>query len=143
MAAGLRRRARQYALQVLYALDTQGQRQPGRAVDSYHHLFELDLDPTSLQFAHRLVEAACGRMDEIDDAIQSASRNWRIDRMDRVDRNILRLATCELREFDEVPTKVVINEAVELAKEFGTAGSPSFVNGLLDRVASQARSRES
>jgi N utilization substance protein B len=62
----------------------------------------------------------------------------------RVDRNILRLATCELRHFADVPVKVAINEAVELAKRFGTAESPAFVNGILDRVATAlGRSPES
>lgn len=139
MAAGLRRRAREYTLQVLYALDTQGEVALGTAADSYHNLFELELDPASLKFARRLMDVAFARLPEIDDIIQSASRNWRLERMDRVDRNILRLAACELREFGEVPTKVVINEAVELAKEFGAEGSPSFVNGILDRIASQLR----
>jgi N utilization substance protein B len=59
--------------------------------------------------------------------------------MSRVDRNILRLAACELRHFPDVPVKVAINEAVELAKRFGTSDSPAFVNGILDRIAHQLR----
>ena len=78
---------------------------------------------------------AVERSQEIDDLIASASKNWRIDRMSRVDRNILRLGACELVAFRDVPVKVVINEAVELAKRFGTAESSAFVNGVLDRIA--------
>jgi len=138
MVAGVRRRARAYGLQILYALDMNEGADPARAVAEYWELFQLELDPPSLQFADRLVTTARSRLDEIDDAIQSASRNWRLDRMSRVDRNILRLATCELRHSPDVPVKVVINEAVELAKRFGTTESPAFVNGILDRIANAA-----
>jgi N utilization substance protein B len=139
MAAGIRRRGRAYGLQILYALDVNGGGDPSHAVAEYWQLFELELDPPSLDFAERLVSTTRARLAEIDDAIQSASRNWRLDRMSRVDRNILRLATCELRHSPDVPVKVVINEAVELAKKFGTADSPAFVNGILDRIAHQLR----
>jgi N utilization substance protein B len=126
-------------LQVLYALDINEGSDAAGAVAQYWELFQLELDPPSLEFAGRLVITARSRLAEIDDAIQSASRNWRLDRMSRVDRNILRLATCELRHSPDVPVKVVINEAVELAKRFGTADSPAFVNGILDRIAHQIR----
>ncbi len=126
-------------MQVLYALDMNEGSDPARAVAEYWDLFQLELDPPSLEFADHLVTTARARLAEIDDAIQSASRNWRLDRMSRVDRNILRLATCELRHSPDVPVKVVINEAVELAKRFGTADSPAFVNGILDRIAHQIR----
>ena len=85
------------------------------------------------------VVGALERRAEIDDVIQTASRNWRIERMSRVDRNILRLAASELMGSPEVPTKVVINEAVELAKRFGAAEAPAFVNGILDRIAQGVR----
>ena len=86
-------------------------------------------------FARELVAAASDGAAKIDELIASASKNWRIDRMSRVDRNILRLGVCELVAFRDVPVKVVINEAVELAKRFGTAESSAFVNGVLDRIA--------
>ena len=89
-------------------------------------------------FARDLVAAATEKSAEIDELIVSASKNWRIDRMSRVDRNILRLGACELLAFRDVPVKVVINEAVELAKRFGTAESSAFVNGVLDRIAAAA-----
>ena len=139
MAAGIRRRARGYALQVLYALDLNDAQDGSEAVAGFGDLFELEMDEESIAFAGELVARTRERVAEIDDAVQSASRNWRLDRMSRVDRNILRLATCELRHFLDVPVKVVINEAVELAKRFGTADSPAFVNGILDRIAHQLR----
>lgn len=142
MASGVRRRARTYALQVLYALDQGGDDDPAAAVAEYAPLFDLELDEASCEFAAGLVITTRTELGAIDDAIQSASRNWRLDRMSRVDRNILRLATCELGHRPDVPVKVVINEAVELAKRFGTADSASFVNGILDRIAHQIRRAE-
>jgi N utilization substance protein B len=70
---------------------------------------------------------------EIDALIGKASRNWRLERMARVDRNLLRLAVYELKYCSDVPAKVAINEAIEIAKRYGTAESPAFVNGILDR----------
>ncbi|HEY8142197.1 MAG TPA: transcription antitermination factor NusB [Kofleriaceae bacterium] len=142
MAAGVRRKGRAYALQVLYALDLNDDAAPGAAVADYAGLFELEVDPPSLEFAGQLVATVRERLAEIDDVIQSASRNWRLERMSRVDRNILRLAAAELRHFLDVPVKVAINEAVELAKRFGTGDSPAFVNGILDRIAHQLRRDE-
>jgi N utilization substance protein B len=95
-----------------------------------------DLRPFDAQdFARALVAAAAEHADQVDQLIVASSKNWRIDRMSRVDRNILRLGAAELVAFREVPVKVVINEAVELAKRFGTAESSAFVNGVLDRIA--------
>jgi transcription antitermination protein NusB len=136
---GSRRRARSYALQVLFALDANPLESARGAVDRYLGLFDIELDPDSLQFAARLVEDTTLRREEIDGLIQRVSRNWRLERMSRVDRNILRMSTSELGWQDEVPTKVIINEAVELAKEFGAEESASFVNGLLDRIAHEVR----
>lgn len=137
MSAGIRRQARRYALQILYALDLNPGGDPGVAIDSYIEGFELECDERSVSFARLLVDRAVAHAAEIDQIIQNASRNWRLERMSRVDRNILRLATSELHHDREVPVRVVINEAVELAKRFGTAESPAFVNGILDRIAQE------
>ncbi len=138
MAAGARRKARWYALQVLYALDL-NEGDATEAVSTYGGAFELELDERSEQFAKELVQKTQDNLAAIDDAIQSASRNWRLDRMSRVDRNILRLATYELVHSPDVPVKVVINEAVELAKRYGASEAPAFVNGILDRIAQGVR----
>lgn len=136
---GVRRRARGYALQLLYWLDLNGDDPVDDAVRRFWDTFEVKDDPDAVGFASQLTRATRDALPELDEIVQTASRNWRLDRMSRVDRNILRLATWELRSAPEVPVRVVINEAVELAKRFGAAESPAFVNGILDRIAHQVR----
>jgi N utilization substance protein B len=135
MTAGTRRTGRAYALQLLYARDGDPATDVAGAAARWSDELELDVDPAAQAFARELVAAASERGKELDEMITSASKNWRIERMSRVDRNILRLGACELVAFRDVPVKVVINEAVELAKRFGTAESSAFVNGVLDRIA--------
>src|SRR5215470_15171027 len=135
-AKGTRTQGRAYALQLLYARDGDVETDVTGAAVSWADLFELEIDAAAQLFARELVAAASERTKEIDDLIGTSSKNWRIERMSRVDRNILRLGACELLAFKDVPVKVVINEAVELAKRFGTAESSAFVNGVLDRIAS-------
>lgn len=136
MSSGTRRTGRAYALQLLYARDGDPATDVTGAAVSWADLFELDVDEQAQLFARELVAAATERTAEIDELIAKSSKNWRIERMSRVDRNILRLGAAELVAFRDVPVKVVINEAVELAKRFGTAESSAFVNGVLDRIAS-------
>ena len=90
-------------------------------------------------FANALVRGFDEVREEVDEFIRSVSQHWRLERMTRVDRNILRLATYELMKLPEVPRRVTLNEAVELAKRFGTEGSAGFVNGVLDRIAEDLR----
>jgi len=134
-APGARRRARGYALQVLYSLDLNPEVALEDALAQYWDTFEQERDSAAVEFADGLVRAAHGQLTEVDEIVRTASRNWRLERMSRVDRNILRLATYELLAAPEVPVRVVINEAVELAKRFGAEESPAFVNGILDRIA--------
>ena len=136
MSSGTRRTGRSYALQLLYARDGDASNNLSSAAVNWATDFDLEVDEAAQQFARDLVAAAVERSQEIDNLITSASKNWRLDRMSRVDRNILRLGAAELVAFRDVPVKVVINEAVELAKRFGTAESSAFVNGVLDRIAS-------
>jgi N utilization substance protein B len=133
--SGARRTGRAYALQLLYARDGDASNDLSTAAINWAGDFELEIDPAAQTFAKGLVAAAVERSAEIDALITSSSKNWRLDRMSRVDRNILRLGATELLAFRDVPVKVVINEAVELAKRFGTAESSAFVNGVLDRIA--------
>jgi N utilization substance protein B len=135
MTAGSRRTGRAYALQLLYARDGDPSTDVADVAASWAEAFDLEIDATAQAFARDLVAAASTSAAKLDELITSASKNWRIDRMSRVDRNILRLGACELIAFRDVPVKVVINEAVELAKRFGTAESSAFVNGVLDRIA--------
>ncbi len=144
MSSGTRRSGRAYALQLLYARDNDAGADFSGPAATWASELELEVDAEAQAFARELVAAATSQAAKIDEVIAASSRNWRIDRMSRVDRNILRLGACELVAFANVPVKVVINEAVELAKRFGTAESSAFVNGVLDRIAGAVgRSAES
>lgn len=99
---------------------------------------ELPGDPEGRDYADRLVRGVAESCSELDDAIRKASTNWRLERMARVDRNILRLGAWELRHREDVPRAVILDEAVELAKRFGSEESSAFVNGVLDRIAEDA-----
>ena len=139
MTSGGRRRARECALQILYSLDLNA----GWSVDQALACFWRDFDEEkgdadSVGYAEKLVRGTVEHQADLDRVVQGVSKNWRLDRMARVDRNILRLATYELHHEPDVPAKVVINEAIEVAKRFGTAESPAFVNGLLDRISQEA-----
>jgi N utilization substance protein B len=130
-----RRSGRAYALQLLYARDNDTTADIANVAVEWAAEFELELEPDAQAFAADLVGKAAAHGARIDELIAASSKNWRLDRMSRVDRNILRLGATELVASPDVPVKVVINEAVELAKRFGTAESSAFVNGVLDRVA--------
>jgi N utilization substance protein B len=150
---GQRRDGRQAALQVLYQMDTVGASAEAALGLYWGSLAKVDdgpdglansddelpeaLDGEARAFVDRLVRGFGDRRDEIDATIRAVSHHWRIERMTRVDRNILRLATCELMLLPDVPRRVTLNEAIELAKRFGSEGSAGFVNGVLDRIASE------
>lgn len=146
MAGGIgsRRRGREYALQVLFSLDLNEGLGVDRALAQFWRELaqaseaeEGERDPQAGAFAESLVRGTAEHLEEIDGILQRASRNWRLERMARVDRNVLRLATYELHFLPDVPAKVVINEAIEVARRFGAAESPAFVNGLLDRISQE------
>jgi N utilization substance protein B len=96
---------------------------------------DFEPDPEGRSYADTIVRGVASMLAELDKRIGSASQNWRLERMSRVDRNLLRMSTWELIVQKEVPRAVVIDEAVELAKSYGTEDSSGFVNGVLDRVA--------
>lgn len=126
----LRRRSREYALQMLFEWDMT--RQEPRRVE---HLFwkSAPASESTRKFANQLFEGAVARAEASDQLIEKLAENWRLDRLAAVDRNILRLAICEFRS-GTAPPKVVIDEAVELAKKFSSAEAPAFLNGILDAV---------
>lgn len=133
---GARRIARERALQALYKLDLA----PGNVADALESAWQSDPDAPagdaeSHQFAHQLVEGTLNAQSALDSLIQEHSQNWRIERMARIDRNILRLAAFELKFRVEIPRRVTLNEAIELAKLYGTDDSSSFINGILDKLA--------
>ncbi len=124
--------ARQCAVQVLYTADINGK----KAADVLDSVAEIEgyTDRDVIDFARRLVSLVDDRRQEIDKIISEFASNWPIDRMGVVDRNILRLGTAELIFLDDIPPKVSINEAVEIAKRFGDDDAYKFVNGVLDRI---------
>ncbi len=137
MAAVSRSRCREYALQVLYQAEYRGHRQ-GDALRFWRHFHKGDKVPDYLV---KLVEGVAAHQEELDALIRQYSEHWRLERMAAVDRNLLRLALYELLHQPQIPAKVVINEAVELAKRYGSEESGAFVNGILDRIR-QAVQRE-
>jgi len=92
-------------------------------------------DPEGRDYADRAVRGVADGLEKVDEVIRKASTNWRLERMARVDRNVLRLGAWELVHAPDVPRAVILDEAVELAKRFGGEDSGAFVNGVLDRIA--------
>ncbi len=131
-----RERARQMALQALYQLDVRGEAWDAETVD---FLRGSTRDPETYFFARRLAEGAWGWREAADRLIEEAAEHWHVARMAAVDRNILRLAAWEICEAPDIPERVSIDQAIELAKAFSTAEASGFVNGVLDRVLRLAR----
>jgi N utilization substance protein B len=117
---------------MLFALEAGGNT-PQQVIASFWR--ETPGDPEARDYADAILGGVAADLATIDESIRTASTNWRLERMTRVDRNVLRLGVWELRHSTEVPRAVVLDEAVELAKRFGTGDSSAFVNGVLDRIA--------
>jgi N utilization substance protein B len=126
-----RKKSREFALQVLYQLNIIKQ-DVNTALTQFQENF-LSNEKAD-DFLTRLVQGVLEHRPELDRLIEKYSENWRLDRIDLVDRNILRLALFELLYCDEIPPKVTINEAIDLGKRFGSEESGSFINGILDRI---------
>jgi len=137
---GSRRKARECALQLLYQLDLGGGKVKD-ALEIYWTTQEVDDDVRT--FANSLVEGVIKNLPNIDEIISAYSTNWKISRMASIDKNILRLAVYELAHCPDIPVKVTINEAVEIAKSYGTEESGAFVNGILDNVAKKYAAEKS
>lgn len=129
---GARTSGREAALQMLFALEASGD-PIERVVAAYWR--ETPGDPEGRDYADEVARGVAGELAAVDEAIRKASTNWRLERMARVDRNVLRLGAWELLRSVNVPRAVILDEAVELAKRFGSEESGAFVNGVLDRVA--------
>jgi len=134
---GMRQRSRQAALQVLYAVDVAGGDPGPGAEEAFESVAgHFELPEGARAYAKELVVGVLAGLSELDGHIASVARNWRVERMAAVDRNVLRLAAYELLG-GSLPTEIVIDEAVELARRFGADRSPGFVNGILDALARQ------
>lgn len=143
-----RTRSREFALQILYQLDLSSRPLEEALEDFWLDRVDLLLsnteklaaekdkkEPDVREYANKLVRGIFNDHEKLDKIIESFAENWKIDRMSYVDRNILRLATYEMINFQDVPIKVAINEAVDLAKRYGEDDSSKFVNGILDKIA--------
>lgn len=113
-------------------------------VDSAIALFWRTLDyPDNIkEFAELLVRGVVAHKDEIDSAIIQTAQNWSLKRITPIDRGILRAAIFEIMFLNEIPAKATINEAIELAKKFGTEKSGAFINGILDKIKNQYREQK-
>ncbi len=132
-----RRAARELALQVLYALEFQPEVDPLRAYRDV--VYEFGRDEADSPFARELVLKTFQKREELDALIETKSANWDLERMALVDRIILRMALCEFLYFPDIPPKVSIDEAIEIAKRFSTEKSGKFVNGILDSLLADLR----
>ena len=130
---GSRRKARECALQMLFAADV-AEMPPDDVVRSYWaELGESELDETARAFATRLALGTLSNLERLDERIRSRAEHWRISRMAVVDRNILRLAVYEFL-YEPTPRTVAINEALEIARRFSTYEATQFINGILDAI---------
>ena len=134
---GLRRTARELALQCLYQIDQGGD--PESDIAAMRRNFEVNRK--AADFAQELVSGVRKNFAEINSLIVEHAVNWRLERMLVVDRNILRIAVYELAFCTDVPPSVVINEAIEIAKKFSSTDSASFINGILDSVRKKITSK--
>ncbi|EAT15917.1 transcription antitermination factor NusB [Desulfuromonas acetoxidans] len=152
MAKGTRRNGREYALKILYSLYDQDAPLDEVLSDFWGNFrFSNDVlgepeEPQSplsddvIFFSEQLVKGVYEHLEEIDAMLLDTSKNWALDRMPRLDLSLMRMACYELIYVDKTPTNVVINEAIEIAKRYGTKDTPAFLNGVLDRIAKRARS---
>lgn len=132
---GKRRKSRESALQVLYQLDITKQAGPKPTPQGPAHFLSSGGKD---EFAERIVLGVLEHAREIDQLIERFSENWRLDRINFIDRNILRMAIFELLYCSEIPPKVTLNEAIDLGKRYGSEDSGSFINGILDRILKEA-----
>ncbi len=131
---GARHSGREAALQMLFQMEASGCT-ADEAIELFWRSFGADADPESRAYADVCVRGVSDARESVDAQIGKASQHWRVERMTRVDRNVLRLGAWELAARNDVPRAVVLDEAVELAKAFGNDESSAFVNGVLNKVA--------
>jgi transcription antitermination factor NusB len=131
-----RTRARELALQLLYQVDIRGDELESIIGDFWENqIHDSDeLDQQIKDFATKLAKGSIANLKDIDAVISSYTQNWQLERMAAIDRNVMRMACYELLYLDDIPPKVSINEAVDLAKKYGDTESGKFVNGILDKI---------
>lgn len=137
---GARRQAREAALQILYLVDVGGY--PIETASKFFWTGNDELPPRARAFADELAGGTAAERARLDELIMKYAENWELSRMAAVDRNILRLAAYELLHHADTPISVVIDEAVEIAKNFSTQDSGKFVNGILDKIKLERSAEE-
>ena len=132
----MRRQSRELALQILF----QTEFAPQMSLSDLATVFDKTFEEPVLKYTYEIVKAVQANKEKIDAKIQEASRHWKIDRMASVDRNIIRIAVCEIFFTSElIEPKIAMNEAIEIAKQYGTQEAGSFVNGIIDQVIRNER----
>ncbi len=128
---GARRKSRELALQMLFQRDLSGN-EAGSIITTFEELRKVK--PGVRDFAVKLFEGTIHEMDKIDSMIEGQADNWRLSRMAVVDRNIIRMSVWEFLHEGDTPKLVIIDEAIEIGKKFGTQKSSQFINGILDGI---------
>jgi N utilization substance protein B len=128
---GARRKARELALQMLFQHDMAGN-EPDMIIATFEDLQKSK--PNTREFAVKIFRGTVDHLSELDDMIQAQAENWRLSRMAVVDRNIIRMSVYEFLHETDTPKLVIIDEAIEIAKKFGTQKSSQFINGILDGI---------
>ena len=128
---GARRKARELALQMLFQHDMSGN-EPDMILATFEDLQKSK--PNTKEFAIKIFRGTVDHLSEIDDMIQAQAENWRLSRMAVVDRNIIRMSVYEFLHESDTPKLVIIDEAIEIAKKYGTQKSSQFINGILDGI---------
>lgn len=155
MSKGMRRRGRELALKIIYSYQDNSASVESVLEDFWSNFrFREDIlgeavDETSevvpvevRRFTEDLALGAIANLSELDGVIKEYSTNWTLERMAKVDLSLLRLATFELLFHPDVPTSVVINEAIEIGKRYGTKDTPAFINGILDKISRTRRQQD-
>lgn len=137
---GLRRKGREAAFQLIYQIDLGGMSFEDASREFWD---QLGVPKDARDFAVSLIKGVVDNLPKIDELISEYSHNWKLHRMNTVDKNILRIGVYELIFCADTPTKVVINEAIEIGKKFGTQDTGSFINGILDKIAKSVRENSS
>tara|TARA_Y100000031_G_C7997370_1_gene282007 strand:- start:37 stop:456 length:420 start_codon:yes stop_codon:yes gene_type:complete len=137
---GKRRKSREHALKILYRRDITKE-DIDEIIKSYW--VENNINSGITDFSEQLAKGTVVNLEKIDNYIEKVSEHWTLDRMGVIDRNILRMAVQELIFMEGIPSKVSIDEAIEIAKKFGTDDSAGFVNGLLDKIKNEMKRTES
>jgi transcription antitermination protein NusB len=136
-----RRKAREYALQILFSLEN-GEGLSNSDLGKVSSEFLANFSPENVEtiadipFLRRLLTIVTSEHEALDEEIEKYSDNWKLYRMTKIDRNIIRIGASELKNFQDIPPKVTIDECVELAKKYGSEDSSAFINGVLDKFRS-------